>query len=183
MESWWFWGAFAKADHTATTAKEQQQKQHTTKRISHSAMLIFHSSFNVVRIYVMHVYCLTEINTLNLTTIYKVFAYVIFHDKIYTHTHWMGFFFACVRSFIHSSSFCMLVFINLFTYHKCEIMYRQQRTFIKKDLQEWRDSSHTANNQLASREPRSRRKHLFKKNNVRTLFLGPETIYLGMLSE
>lgn len=130
-----FGAQFAKTtmDRTATTAKKRTQR-----RISHSAMLIFHSSFNVVRIYVMHVYCLTEINTLNLTTIYKVFAYVIFHDKIYTHTHirW-GIFFRLrlaiaglfVRSFILLHFACW--FLLICSHIKCEIMYRQQRTFIK----------------------------------------------------
>lgn len=93
------WITHTRSNNTAK-AKATQRSEWATAR----AMPIFHSSFNVVRIYVMHVYCLTEINTLNLTTIYKVFAYVIFHDKVYTRSHirW-GFFsarLACVRSFL-----------------------------------------------------------------------------------
>lgn len=95
--------------------QQQQQQKKTKKNKPQRTMLIFHSSFNVVRIYVMHVYCLTEINTLNLTTIYKVFAYVIFHDKIYslTHTHiFDGRFFSL--AFVRSIPFLFILHVGFY---------------------------------------------------------------------
>lgn len=80
-------------------------KKPATRHTPPHSLTYGHFSFNIVE-YVMHVYSLTEINTLNLTTIYKVFAYVIS----------TVFFCCCCCGCCYSSSFCMLVFINLFTY-------------------------------------------------------------------
>lgn len=128
-----------------------------------------HFSFNVVRINVMHVYCLTEINTLNLTTIYKVFAYVIFHD-----IHTLAASFRSVGFWFYSFFFHFACWFLLICSHiKCEIKYRQQRTFIKGPL-------------CSAQNVATHTHRMLEKNNVCTLFFGGKKtpfICLKMLKE
>lgn len=124
------WSNFSKEPTRIGFWSDKEQKKW------HSTALIFHSTLCE---YVMHVYCLTEINTLNLTTIYKVFAYVIFHD-IHSRLAFFSLSFSlscslhlCVRWLVglvillHFACWFLLICSHI----KCEIKYRQQRIFIK----------------------------------------------------